>query len=165
LFFHFQPSLWTNTMNRCLPLPVARLLTTLAILLVWTSSVHLSPAAAQTAPRQFPPAAKRGTLQVTQPPIVLINGRPERLSPGARIKGETNMMVMSASLVGTRVLVNYKRDAQGLIHEVWILSAQEALEKRDGMGTVTNIVFDSVASPKTDDGKTPFNQLPKYSGQ
>ena len=152
-------------MNRCLPLPVARLLTTLALLFVWTSSVHLAPAAAQTAPRQFPPAAKRGTLLVTAPPTVLINGSPERLSPGARIKSETNMMVMSASLVGTSVLVNYKRDAQGLIHEVWILSAQEALEKRDGMGTVTNIVFDSVASPKTDDGKTPFNQLPKYSGQ
>ena len=102
---------------------------------------------------------------MTAPPTVLINGSPERLSPGARIKSETNMMVMSASLVGTSVLVNYKRDAQGLIHEVWILSAQEALEKRDGMGTVTNIVFDSVARPKTDDGKTPFNQLPKYSGQ
>ena len=134
-------------MNRCLSLPVARLLTTLAILFVWTTSVHLSPVAAQTAPRQFPPAAKRGNLQVTAPPIVLINGAAERLSPGARIKSETNMMVMSAALVGTSVLVNYKRDAQGLIHEVWILSAEEALEKRDGLGVVTNIVFESAARP------------------
>ena len=144
-------------MNRCLPLPVARLLTILAIVFVWTSSVHLSTAAAQIAPRQFPPTAKRGYLQVTTPPIVLINGIAERLSPGARIKSETNMMVMSGSLVGTSVLVNYKRDEQGLIHEVWILTAKEALEKRDGTGVVTNIVFESVASPKTDDGKTPRN--------
>ena len=151
-------------MNRCLTLPAARLLTTLAILFVWTTSVHFTPAAAQIAPRQFPPAAKRGNLQVTAPPTVLINGIPERLSPGARIKNENNLMVMSASLVGTRVLVNYKRDAQGLIHEVWILSPQEAREKRDGMGTVTNIVFESIPTPKTDDGKTPFNQLPKYPG-
>lgn len=144
-------------MNRCLPLPVARLLTILAIVFVWTSSVHLSTAAAQIAPRQFPPTAKRGYLQVTTPPIVLINGIAERLSPGARIKSETNMMVMSGSLVGTSVLVNYKRDEQGLIHEVWILTAKEALEKRDGTGVVTNIVFESVAGPKTDDGKTPRN--------
>jgi hypothetical protein len=97
---------------------------------------------------------------------VLINGTSERLSPGARIKGVTDLMVMSAALVGSPVLVNYRRDMQGLIHEVWILSAEEALEPRTGMETVTNYVFSANADkPKTDDGKTPFNQLPKYSGQ
>ena len=99
-------------------------------------------------------AAKRGTLVVTTPPSVLINGSPERLSPGARIKGLNNMLVMSGALVGNSVLVNYRRDSLGLIQEVWILTAEEALEKRDGMGTVTNIVFESIAK-----------EQPKYPGQ
>ena len=105
-------------------------------------------------------------LIVTAPPEVLINNVAERLSPGSRIKGVTNLMVMSAALVGTPVLVNYKRDMQGLIQEVWILSDEEALESRAGMETVTNFSFGSdIYQPKTDDGKTPFDQLPKYPGQ
>jgi hypothetical protein len=149
-----------NTMNRCLP--VVRF-SGLLILLV---AGLCAPASAQTAPRQFPPSALRGMLRVIQPPDVLINGSPARLSPGARIKGATNLMVMSAALVGSPVLVNYKRDAQGMIHEVWILSDAEALEKWAGMAPVTNFVFESDGlKPKTDDGKTPFDQLPRYPGQ
>ena len=73
---------------------------------------------------------------------------------------------MSGSLVGQSVLVNYVRNAQGLIQDVWILNAQEALEKRAGMETVTNFSFSSDADkPKTDDGKTPYNQLPSYNGK
>ncbi|MDO8450142.1 MAG: hypothetical protein Q7T10_15200 [Rhodoferax sp.] len=102
-------------------------------------------------PRQFPPAAKRGTMVVTAPPQVLINGAVAQLSPGARIRGVTNMMVMSASLVGSSVLVNYVRDPLGLVHEVWILSEQEAQEKRDGMEPVRNFRFGSDADKtKTD---------------
>ncbi len=153
-----------NTMNRCLPMPFLRFLGML-ILVVGALSMG-NPVAAQTTPRQFPAAAKRGMLVVTMPPDVQINGVAERLSPGARIKGVTNLMVMSAALVGSSVLVNYVRNAQGLIHEVWILSDEEALEKRAGMEPVTNFTFGSDAyKPKTDDGKTPFNQLPGYSGQ
>ena len=118
-----------NTMNRCLQIPIARFLMMLVIVLVWTSINSPKPAAAQTMLRQFPAAAKRGTLVVTAPPQVLINGTAEQLAPGARIRDVTNMMVMSASLVGTSLVVNYVRDAQGLIQEVWILSAQEAQEK------------------------------------
>lgn len=114
-----------NTMNRCLHLPLVRSLMMLAIVLLGTSISCPSPVGAQTI-RQFPAAAKRGTLVVTSPPAVLINGMAARLSPGARIKDVNNMMVMSAALVGQSVLVNYVRDTQGLIHEVWILNAAEA---------------------------------------
>lgn len=167
LGIHFVThSLWMNTMNRCLPMPIVRFLRVLILILVWTSSYSPSPASTQTLLRQFPKAAKLGTLVVTAPPEVMINGSSARLSPGARIKGVNNLLVMSASLVGTSVLVNYVRDGQGLIHEVWILSAQEAQEKRAGMEPVTNFVFGSDADkPKTDDGKTPFDQLPKYPKQ
>ena len=153
-------------MNRCLSVPILRFLRTLIAILVWGASFSPGLATAQTLPRQFPAAAKRGLLEVTLPPAVLINGRPERLAPGARIKGVNNLLVMSASLVGASVLVNYMRDPQGQIGEVWILSKEEAQEQRSGMETVRNFRFESDADkPKTDDGKTPFDQLPKYPQQ
>ena len=151
-------------MNRC---PRNRLLLPfLAALLAVAAgalSIHSSDVQAQIAPRQFPSAAKRGILQVKAPPDVLLNETNERLSPGARIHGLTNMLVMSGQMVGQRLVVNYLRDPQGLVHEVWILSEAEALQKRPGMEPVTNYVFGSAADkPKVDDGKTPFNQLPVY---
>ncbi len=150
------------TMNRCLPLPIVRWLTLLAML--WASS--LSPASAQSMLRQFPPAAKRGMLVVTTPPEILINGASARLSPGARIKGVNNGLVMSGALVGQSVLVNYVRDGQGQVSEVWILGPEEARAERSGMEVVKNFIFGSDADKvKTDDGKTPFDQLPKYPKQ
>jgi len=150
------------TMNRCLPLPIVRWLTLLAML--WASSLSL--ASAQSMLRQFPTVAKRGMLVVTTPPEVLLNGAPARLSPGARIKGVNNGLVMSGALVGQSVLVNYVRDGLGQVSEVWILGPEEARAERSGMEVVTNFIFGSDASKvKTDDGKTPFDQLPKYPKQ
>ena len=153
-------------MNRCLPSPITRLRSLLALVLLGAALYTPSPVAAQTTLRQFPPAAKRGMLEVLMPPEVLINGTRERLSPGVRIKGVTNTVVMSGSLVGSRVLVNYVRDPQGMIHDVWILGPDEARVERGGMETIRNFLFESEAdNPKTDDGKTPFDQLPKFPKQ
>ena len=154
-------------MNRCLHIALPRFLMMLILGMIWASLSFLNPAASQTlSARQFPPAAKRGVLEVSAPPEVLINGVAARLSPGARIKGTNNMLVMSGALVGSSILVNYVRDGQGMIHEVWILNELEAREKRAGMEPVTNFIFGSDADkPKTDDGNTPFSQLPKYPQQ
>ncbi len=155
-------------MNRCrTPLPLtsrcAHLFIGLALGL--TAALPLTTSA-QDLLRQFPPAALRGTLVVTAPPEVLINGQPARLSPGARIKNLNNTLVMSGSLVGSSLVVNYLRDPQGLVHEVWLLSPTEAQEKRAGMGTVYNFSFGSEANPpQTDASGTPFEPLPKFSPQ
>jgi len=150
-------------MNRCLTALKGLSLGLMSLLLILVTLMP-EPLAAQGLVRQFPAAAKRGTLEVTQPPNILINGRPERLSPGARIKNSHNMIVLSGSLTGQPVLVNYLRDPQGQIHEVWLLNPAEAQEKRAGMEPVTNFVFGSDADkPKSDDGKTPFDQLPKFN--
>lgn len=152
-------------MNRCLH-PPKRFFLGLTALSIITVCLLPEPLGAQGLARQFPTAARRGTLEVIAPPNVLINGQTERLSPGARIKSTNNTLVLSASLVGQSVLVNYLREPQGLIHEVWILNAAEAQEKRSGMEPVTNFTFGSdVNRPKTDDGKTPFDQLPKFPQQ
>ena len=155
------------TMNRCLTprpgIPPARLL--LGLALGVAAALPLT-ASAQNMVRQFPAAALRGTLEVTAPPNVLLNGQAARLSPGARIKNTNNALVMSASLVGNRLVVNYLPDHQGLVHEVWLLSPAEAQEQRAGTGTVFNFSFGSDANQtKGDDGNTPFEPLPKFSPQ
>ena len=85
------------------------------------------PVLAQQAPvRPFPPKAERGAMVITNPPDLVLNGKPARLSPGARIRSVDNMMVMSGALVGQNLLVNYVLESNGLVHEVWILTEAEA---------------------------------------
>ena len=127
-------------MNRCFP-RISRALRQLA--LVGTLALACVPAFAQGVVRPFPAKALRGMLQVTTPPLVLLNGQPARLSPGARIKNTSNLIVMSATLVGQQLLVNYVADAQGMLHEVWILTPAEAQQKRPGLETISNIRFES----------------------
>jgi hypothetical protein len=92
--------------------------------------VGASVSAAQGTPRTFPESALRGKLVVTLPPEVSLNGKPDRLSPGARIHDTSNLLVMSGGLINRELVVNYVRDGHGLIHEVWILTPQEAAMKR-----------------------------------
>ena len=85
-----------------------------------------TPAWAQFSTRPFPPNTLRGAMVVTNPPELVMNGKAERLSPGARIRGANNMLVMSASIVGQNLLVNFVREPNGMVHEVWILTEAEA---------------------------------------
>lgn len=82
------------------------------------------PALAQM-PRAFPATALRGELQIGQPPEVQLNGEPARLAPGARIRGDNNMLQMSGALAGQLLVVHYTRDADGLLRDVWVLTAVE----------------------------------------
>ena len=100
----------------------------------WFGLTLLAPAAAPAqVTRQFPPNALRADLVVTAPPEVQVNGQAARLSPGARIHNNTNnALVLSASLVGQTWRVNYVCDGQGLVHQVWLLTDQEARQPRPG---------------------------------
>ncbi len=83
------------------------------------------PAAAQSH-RNFPAQALRGELLVSEPPEVLLNGRPARLAPGARIRGDDNMLRMSGALAGQKVIVHYTREnGTGLLQDIWVLNAAE----------------------------------------
>jgi len=118
-------------MNRCTQAPAPRSAAWRVLLATTLLGLGLS-VSAQDSVRPFPANALRGTLQVTQPPELLLNGQTARLSPGARIRGVNNMLVMSSSLVGQSLVVNYVRDAQGMVHEVWLLNATEARQKMPG---------------------------------
>lgn len=113
--------------------------------------------------RQFPAKAVRGEMVVLAPPVISIDGKRERLSVGARIRDTNNHFTLSAPLLNKPLLVNYVRDNTGLVHEVWILNAEEAKEKRPG-GTATlfNFTTDSASKAPADNGKTPYDQLPAY---
>lgn len=150
-------------MKRCLTFPLAQVA---GLVFAASAALWSAHAVAQQAVRQFPPAAKTGMLVVTAPPEVLINGSALRLSPGARIRGPNNLLLMSGALVGQQFAVKYVLETQGLVRDVWILSQAEVDRQPRGWDTVTNFVFESDADkPKVDDGKTPYNQLPKYPKQ
>jgi hypothetical protein len=83
-----------------------------------------APASAQVA-RQFPQNALRGQIVVTAPPELALNGQPARLAPAARIRGQDNMIVLSAALVGQKLAVHYTLDGTGEVRDVWILRADE----------------------------------------
>lgn len=116
--------------------------------------------------RQFPANSQVGMLEVTAPPLVLLNQQADRLSPGARIKASNNQIVMSASLVGQQHWVRFVRNHLGQLHDVWILSPAEVNAQRDSLPSITNFVFGSQQNQTpVDDGKTPFNQLPRFPQQ
>lgn len=117
-------------MNRCTP----HLISALLFLAASTSLVAI-PANAQTGEmelkvRQFPKAALRGNMVVLAPPVISMDGKPDRLSPGARIRDANNLLVLSGALVEQPVVVNYLRENTGQVHEVWILNSEEIRQKR-----------------------------------
>ncbi len=82
--------------------------------------------------RNFPVSAVRGTIAFNVPPEIMLDGKAERLSPGARIRDEQNMLVMSAALAGKAFTVNYRREnIGGMVSEVWLLTAEETAVKRE----------------------------------
>ena len=97
-------------------------------LIAATFVVCVSAAVAQAA-RNFPATALRGEIVVTAPPELLLNKRPARLAPGARIRAVDNMLVMSGAALNQHLVVNYTLDLQGQLLEVWILNPTELARK------------------------------------
>ncbi len=80
---------------------------------------------AQGMQREAPKDVLLAKMSVGLPPEITINGQPDRLSPGSRIRDLNNMLVLSGTLSGKTLPVVYRRDAAGLVHEVWLLTQQE----------------------------------------
>jgi hypothetical protein len=117
-------SLWIDTMNRCNEF-LARLTLAACAALAAGSLILPIPASAQGIQREAPKDVVLGKLVVTAPPEVLLDGKPDRLSPGSRIRDLNNMLVLSGNVVGKALPVVYRRDAAGLVHEAWILTDEE----------------------------------------
>ena len=105
-------------------------------------------AAPSPAKRVFPANALRAQMVVVNAHEVTLNGATTRLSPGSRIRTPANALTVSGGLVGQSFVVNYTRDSLGQAHEVWILNAAEAADRRtgsEGMFT-TNVVSGHAAT-------------------
>ena len=161
-------------MNRCHRLAAPALLPFFCLVALVAGFAWAPPVSAQTleAPvqneaaaggRNFPEGTLRGQFMVVAAPEIVLDGQSERLSPGARILGANRMLVMPAAITGQNLLVNYTRDPAGLVREVWILTTTEASVKRASVGRpFLNFWPFVAASGATDDGRTPFNQLPGF---
>jgi hypothetical protein len=98
-----------------------------SLLVLAASALPVAAALAQPAAnRVFPMTALRGDIQFGEMPEILVNGRPARLSPGARIRDTGNLVVTPAPLIGRRAVVNYTVDDLGNVRDVWLLTAEEA---------------------------------------
>ena len=92
-----------------------------------TTAPATAPAATdgQSMHRAFPQNALRGKIVFGAPPVITMNGVVTRMAPAYRIHGLNNLLVMSAQLDGQTATVNYTRDVEGHVLEVWILSPAE----------------------------------------
>jgi hypothetical protein len=97
------------------------------------SSILFSTSVSAQVVRSFPDTAPRGKIVFKSPPLIELDGKADKLSPGARIRDERGMLAMSGALQGKEFVVNFRREAAtGLVHEVWILTPEEQKVKRDG---------------------------------
>ena len=101
---------------------------TVLLCCAWGSSLPLraQTSASMAAVRNFPETAMRGQLRVTYPPVVLMDGKPDRLSVAGLIRDTQGRAVLSATLAEQDLTVNYRRDTFGEIAEVWLLTPEEA---------------------------------------
>ena len=87
------------------------------------------PAQAQVH-RPFPVQTLRGELVVLQAPEVSLNGQPARLAPGARLRGDTNLLLQPASVTGQKLTVHYTVEPlSGMLMDVWVLNPAELANK------------------------------------
>jgi hypothetical protein len=103
---------WINTMLRC-------------ALAAFAAVVVASPASAQVQ-RNFPREALRGDLVVGVFPEAVLNGKPARFAPGARIFGLNNTFELPGTIAGRKAKVHYTVDPMGQLRDVWILRPDEA---------------------------------------
>jgi hypothetical protein len=101
-------------------MPFFRLLL-VAIALPWS--------AAHAQVRSIPDAAKQGQIRHVQESMVSIDGKPQRLAPGAQIRDQSNRIVVPAE-VPAGAKVRYLLDEQGLVQRVWILTPAEAAKPK-----------------------------------
>ena len=154
-------------MNRC----IAKLMAALTL----STGLALASLAVQAQPqddeasllvtRDLPKAALLGRLLVQQPPDVMLNGQPARLAPGVRIRDENNQIAMSGALMGQVFPVKYLLDSSGLVSQVWILTTDEVRASRKSFSLRHFLFGSDTATGPVDDGKTPFDQLPRFSNQ
>ena len=139
-------------MNRCTP-PL-RTLRTLSLLAALAGSFFSTlPVQAQQVPaalgnvRNFPDAALRGKLVVTGMYDAQLDGKAIRMAPGMRLLSPQNGLVQAHTVINQPFTVNYVKEAStGMLITAWILSKDEAAQKRAGQEKARSFFFQSDSS-------------------
>ncbi|HMN74699.1 MAG TPA: hypothetical protein PKC97_01440 [Burkholderiaceae bacterium] len=95
------------------------------LLLLATLGLAAAFAANAQLRRNFPADSLRGRLAIEHPPLAVLNGAQARLAPGARIRGQNNMLATTGAFAGQSFIVNYTIDMQGQIKDIWVLTDEE----------------------------------------
>jgi len=95
------------------------------LFLLSTLAATLAPAA-HAIDRPFPETVKRGVMAPGPFPQIVIDGSARRMTPGAQIRNEHNLIVTHDGLPRMQVTVNYTETEQGEIDRVWVLTPAEA---------------------------------------
>lgn len=89
----------------------------------------VAPASAESV-RNFPPNTLRGVVVFSDIPSITLNGQAAQLSPGSRVRGADNAVVMPPAIAGSKLLVHYTLDVGDTrVKDVWILTPDEAAIK------------------------------------
>ena len=136
-------------MNRCTP-PLRTLRPLILLAALTGSFLCVLPVQAQqtlAAPgnvRNFPEAALRGKLVVTGMYDAQLDGKAIRMAPGMRLLSPQNSLVQAHTVINQPFAVNYVREAStGMLLTAWILSKDEAAQKRAGQEKVRSFFFSS----------------------
>ena len=115
-------------MNRCVTPFSSPMRRRIALAALVAGAFASLPAFAQQVTRRFPISALRGKVVFTNPPDIELNGDAARLSPGVRIHGFDNMLVVTGAVAGSgsKYVVDYQLESTGLVSEIWLLTKTEA---------------------------------------
>ncbi len=76
--------------------------------------------------RQLPKDGELGVFQTSSLPHVVIDNQTVKLAAGAQVRNQQNMIVQPASIRhGADQKILYKKDRQGQIESIWMLTPQE----------------------------------------
>lgn len=90
---------------------------------VCLSAIFAVPASAQVL-RPLPSDLVVTTLKANGGDVVQLGGTKVLLSPAAQVRGTNNLIILTSQLYGTH-RVGVKRDHQGLVSRIWILTEAE----------------------------------------
>jgi hypothetical protein len=105
-------------------------------LLVLPAALALAPVLSTAQVRRLPADAKLGRLTTGNYPEATIDGKPVRLSTGARIYSTMNA-TLTPSMVPPNSLVKYQLDSAGEVRNAWILDDVER-QGIDAGGSLTS---------------------------
>lgn len=98
--------------------------------LLGAAALATAPALSQTFQRPIPNEAKRGTIAYVSGMLVAIDGRHILLSAAAQIRGPDNLIIVPSALPPGGSVAEYLLDFNGQVSRVWLLTAQEAAQKK-----------------------------------